>query len=349
LMNDWIQTCIKTHPHCRSDEHSQLPKRVLDVGTSQDFSVRLHLSSGEQVKYAALSHRWGKENLLKTTKNTLEARKQSIDWSDLSKTFQDAITLSRLLNLRYLWIDSLCIVQDDLADWEVESSKMASIYQNSYVTISANNSFGALLGERAKRKNHSGQLDVPVPGGTLVSINARAPIDHNKFFAGSLEGAMAGFDYDYPLSTRAWCFQERLLATRVLHFTDEEIVFECKTSCECECGSISHRQYSTPLKSLYNGIIQDIFAPTSFAPNEWEGWKMIVSPYIRKDLTDPRDVLPALAGVASRVQCDKLGRYFVGLWESQLAEGLFWYTEFVNSRQPVIESAPSFSWAALAG
>lgn len=57
--------------------------------------------------------------------------------SDLPPLFQDAIIITRQLGLRYLWIDSLCIIQDSLRDWETEAAKMASIYQNSYVTISA--------------------------------------------------------------------------------------------------------------------------------------------------------------------------------------------------------------------
>ena len=300
LMRNWIQQCIVNHPRCQTDYDGLLPKRVIDVGISAEGEVQLYESNGKRANYAALSHRWGQHILLTTTKSTLHARKQAIQWSGLSKTFQDAIILTRLMGLRYIWIDSLCIVQDDAIDWQIESSKMAIIYENSYVTISANNSTGMLLRPPAMRSSHSVQLETTDPDGKLQAIIIRSPIDHQKFFATSLEGVGVGgseWEHDYPLSKRAWCFQERLLATRILHFTEEEVVFECKTHCECECGSIVHQQYGTPLKNLYSGITRESFTPTGMAINAWDGWKRVVSPYIQKDITNPLDILPALAGL----------------------------------------------------
>jgi hypothetical protein len=227
---------------------------------------------------------------------------------------------------------------------------MASTYEKSYVTISANNSTGMLLGPPSMRRSHSVQLEATDPNGKLQAIIIRSPLDHEKFFTTSLEGVGVGgseWEHDYPLSKRAWCFQERLLATQILHFTEEEVVFECKTHCECECGSIVHKQYGTPLKNLYSGITEN-FTPTDMATTAWDRWKMVVSPYIQKDITNPLDILPALAGLASRAQSDELGQY-VGLWRNELARGLFWFADIVSSRKPLIKTAPSFSWALLAG
>jgi hypothetical protein len=349
LMRSWIQQCIMNHPRCQTDPHLLLPKRVIDVGISPEMIVRLYESNGDRANYASLSHRWGKSILLTTTKSTLLARKEAIEWSGLSKTFQDSITLTRWLGLRYLWIDSLCIVQDDSIDWQIESSNMAGIYEKSYVTFSANNSTGMLLGPPAMRKSHSVQLEVEDLEGKPHALIIRSPLDHEMFFASSLEGVGSEWERDYPLSKRAWCFQERLLATRILHFTDEEVVFECKTHCECECGSIVHRQYGTPLKKLYSGITQENFTPTGTATNRWEGWQMVVSPYAQKDITNSLDVLPALAGIASRVQSHELGQYVAGLWRNQLGRGLFWFADIISSRECPIKTAPTFSWASLAG
>ena len=87
--------------------------------------------------YIALSHCWGKAPIVRTTKDTLSRRRQGIDTSLLPPAFQDAILIARRLEVRYLWIDSLCIIQDDELDWQTESAKMSTIYQNALLTISA--------------------------------------------------------------------------------------------------------------------------------------------------------------------------------------------------------------------
>jgi len=124
------------HASCQSERIPRLPARVLElVGPTQ---VRLHVSKqNEAARYACLSHCWGSVQPLKTTRETIENFQRSIPWQDLPQTFRDAITVVDQLGLKYLWIDSLTIVQDDIEDWRLEGSKMAEIYRNSYVTISA--------------------------------------------------------------------------------------------------------------------------------------------------------------------------------------------------------------------
>ncbi|KAF2136519.1 uncharacterized protein K452DRAFT_343063 [Aplosporella prunicola CBS 121167] len=291
-----IHECIQKHADCKNEMNPVLPTRLLDIGTEKEPKVKLYETAGERRKYAALTHRWGKKILITTTKSTLAARKTAIAWSELSPTFQDAIKVTRMLDLRYLWIDSLCIIQDDADDWQVEASKMADIYEKAYVTISANTTTSSLLS--------------PSTTPTL------------------LEGIVGKTPADHLLASRAWCFQERLLATRLLHFTDAELVFECKAGCRCECES-PHRnstsaKQTTYLKNLYAGIVRpEYVARLHIAEDPWEGWKLVVGPYARKELTQPSDVLPALAGMAARMQSERLGRYVAGLWEAYLADGLF--------------------------
>lgn len=349
LMRSWVQDCILNHPNCQADGDSFLPKRVIDVGTSAKAEVHLHESEGQRANYAALSHSWGYNIILTTTKSTLHDNIDIIPWSGLSKTFQDAVTITRLMGLRYLWVDSLCIIQDDALDWQIESSKMAEIYEKSYVTISANTSSGTLLGPLATRKSDSVRLEATDPDDKSRTIIIRPHLDHEKFFARSLEGVGIGWEKDYPLSRRAWCFQERLLATRILHFTEGEVVFECKTHCSCECGSILYQKRGTLLKNLYSGVIAKRFTPTAIVENSWDGWQRIVGPYAQKDITNPLDILPALAGLASRAQSDDLGQYVAGLWAKKLPEGLFWSADIVSTKSPPIQTAPSFSWASLSG
>lgn len=123
LLESWIQGCLKNHPKCQAEDVPLLPKRVIDIGTSPADEITLHETNSHRAFYTALSHQWGKSQLLTTTSTTLSSRKSQIPWHSLSLTFQDAITLTRLLGVRYLWIDSLCIIQDDPVDWPASRPK----------------------------------------------------------------------------------------------------------------------------------------------------------------------------------------------------------------------------------
>jgi Heterokaryon incompatibility protein (HET) len=91
----------------------------------------------EKGQYVTLSHCWGQQKFLTTTKETLPLRTKGIEWDSMPRTFQDAATITRRLGFQYLWIDALCIIQDSEIDWETESAKMGSIYQDSVLTIAA--------------------------------------------------------------------------------------------------------------------------------------------------------------------------------------------------------------------
>jgi len=141
--HQWLQTCLGTHSSCFSDGNQadtlcSLPTRVLDVGPedgSQD--PKLHIPGSNLGQYAALSHCWGTHQTIKTTKATLLDRMQTIPFQILPKTFQDAVIVTRQLGLRYLWIDSLCIIQDCIDDWRYEAARMAAVYSNAVVTVAA--------------------------------------------------------------------------------------------------------------------------------------------------------------------------------------------------------------------
>ncbi|KAI0532973.1 heterokaryon incompatibility protein-domain-containing protein [Xylaria digitata] len=117
-----------------------LPKRVLLVGSKSDNTIKLIEGSKERVRYICLSHCWGNAESIKTTNRNITNHAIGISWSDLPRVYCDAITFCRELEVQYLWIDSLCIKQDDEEDWVEESSKIASIYENSYITLAATSS-----------------------------------------------------------------------------------------------------------------------------------------------------------------------------------------------------------------
>lgn len=106
-----------------------------------------HLQS-QDIRYVTLSHCWGGSLPLRTTKETVHLYSWEIPYELIPKTFHDALTITRALDVPYLWIDALCIIQDDHNDWQIEASKMKDVYSGSLITIAAThalNSFTRLL------------------------------------------------------------------------------------------------------------------------------------------------------------------------------------------------------------
>lgn len=127
--------CDTSHEQCRAASASPLPTRVLDLGDDQTRSIRLHLGHDEIERYTCLSHFWGRKPLLRTIASNLTAHTNSISWNSLPLTFQEGIIFTRKLNIRYLWVDSLFIVQDDDEDWRREGAKMATVCANAQLTM----------------------------------------------------------------------------------------------------------------------------------------------------------------------------------------------------------------------
>lgn len=136
LAASWIKECAESHQDYLRLEHTPLPTRVIQVGSDLEEPY-LYVSTQENADYIALSHCWGGMVPTTTTLATLEQHQREIRFSELPRTFRDAITVTRKLNIQYLWIDSLCIIQDSPDDWEREAAKMGTVYRNSLVCIAA--------------------------------------------------------------------------------------------------------------------------------------------------------------------------------------------------------------------
>jgi hypothetical protein len=149
LASMWLQRCLETHPNCNTDriEAPTLPTRVIDVGPPDGSRPPfLFLTNNSRGVYVTLSHCWGRIPFITTSSATLAAREAAIPLRDMPKTFQHAVYVSRTLRVRYLWIDSLCILQDSKRDWEIESSRMADYYTNALLTIAADDASDATKG-----------------------------------------------------------------------------------------------------------------------------------------------------------------------------------------------------------
>lgn len=150
LIRDWLDICEREHKHCTrkivtrfsnqdNDQESMLPTRAIDVKSSDGFSIRIRDNRGKPGKYLALSHRWngGPMPSWVTRTNSIESRRIWFPPLGLPSSIIDAIRVTRALGAQYLWIDSLCIIQDSSEDWDAEAARMADVYANAHLTIFA--------------------------------------------------------------------------------------------------------------------------------------------------------------------------------------------------------------------
>ncbi|KAF1985363.1 HET-domain-containing protein [Aulographum hederae CBS 113979] len=239
--SQWVEECNTNHNTC-AIRKAPLPRRVLDLAqTTTPGTIKRVETDGEHASYACLSYCWGTVLHFTTTKATLDARKSGIDILDLPKTFQDAILIVSGLGVRYLWIDCLCICQDDVKDWERESSKMASIYSNSYIAIAAaaavDSTQGCLIPRRPPRYV---EINLPTSAGADRSLLAfLRPANRAQDVKSYMTFS------DEPLSQRGWVLQERFFAPRTIHFASDQMYFECHQNFVSEDRILTNERYFT--------------------------------------------------------------------------------------------------------
>jgi len=350
----WLQHCTDTHKAgrgCPPNLEVPLPTRLLDVcleGPGAVDSVRLVETSGMSGTYACLSHCWGPRPLIRTLRGNYEQHKAGIANSSLPKTFQDAVTVARSLGIQFLWVDSLCIIQDDLDDWQKEAALMARIYQNGRIIIMASNSTGADTGCFTNGPRFlSKELSIVDADGKQHHARAREAIDHGG----------------WPILARGWVYQERMLSPRLVHFGHTELVFEClgdQPRCECSRAGIWDFQrfdFGRAVKQYEDfwTVSPDYWSGSLSGRHAWDNilrpimWKNVVQAYSQLDLTFGQDIFPALSGVVKQFQRHRDSKYIAGLWEDTLVEDMLW--ESFMSEQPRSPEwqSPTWSWASLSG
>lgn len=174
---DYLKACLKicteTHSLCKQVLSSS-PKRLLHIGMLGDGSVRLYETpDGFREPYIALSYCWGKSNVLKTESLNIQSLSQGFNLDQLPAAIQDAAHITQKLGLKYLWVDALCIIQDSKVDWEEQSAKMCSIYENAHLTVIASSSDTAnvsFLNQRVRPRT----FQYCIPGKPDIVLAARA-------------------------------------------------------------------------------------------------------------------------------------------------------------------------------
>ncbi|ERF70188.1 hypothetical protein EPUS_00376 [Endocarpon pusillum Z07020] len=346
----WVRECIEKHPDCKHEDESLLPSRVIDVGSyCGDETLRLRQCSGQKAPYVTLSHCWGPSNPARTTSACYNNYLKSIPLAGLPRTYRDAVAVTRFLGIRYLWIDSLCIIQDSTGDWEKECVKMSKTYENSTVTIA---------GPDAPHC-HAGFLDrQPKPAFPEFTFDYQSPTSKGT---GSIDMFYRGYkrgetklgprpESNSVLSSRAWALQERLLSRRVLYFGSQLMYWECLTN-------VRYENLHFPFIDNFwsRGEVEKVSFKRRQSKALWlRYWYNIVTTYSGTNLTFSNDKLPALSGVASKIH-NLLGyHYFAGLWKEDFPRGLAWYCSsyrraHLSPAEPIEFLAPSWSWASQDG
>lgn len=354
LTKAWIERCVKEHRFWDSIVSHQLPTRILELYDPSDpQAVRVCEPKGLEDKYISLNHRWGEREVLKLTRENKPELMQKIEWHKLPKTFQDALTFTHNLGVRYLWIDSLCIIQDDEDDWQRESSNMYSLYKNSYLTIAATGGFGPHDGLFTFAGNQYSLREISVTNsaGQTMTCKMRKTLpqlDNVKKF---------------PLLERGWVFQERILSPRFLHFGPQELLWECFETATCEC-TIADSEIRG--KREYVFLIGRQACDRCQLPGdhcagcEIHLWRNIVMEYSRLKLTFDDDILVALSGLVEQQKEFRRTEYVYGLWMDSLPLDLTWHVRrtidiFKLAEQDSVlppprlskRRAPTWSWASV--
>ncbi|KAF8454835.1 heterokaryon incompatibility protein-domain-containing protein, partial [Kalaharituber pfeilii] len=331
------------------------PTRVLDIGQNDAPQIRLVVTSElpkqDLLQYVALSHCWGGLMNMRLLVENYTAMKNSITVADLPQTFQDAISITRGIGIQYLWIDSLCILQDAPDDWTRESATMGLVYANAICTVSAtaaNNSEKGCFFPKKQFFDDPSCILRRQRGFSLVvrsSIQQQVPVVTEMFNE---------FVEQAPVTTRAWTFQERVLTSRILHFCDGFVFFECNTlrASEYHVDGVPYpRRSNVRTEGALVSATQVPQFGTISEPQQLEfhkSWYEMVERYSIRNLTEQKDKVMAIAGVGDFIQhCSGL-KFVAGLWEEILPFNLLWTLEGSPDKRPS-RSVPTWSWASVNG
>ncbi|KAK4446536.1 heterokaryon incompatibility protein-domain-containing protein [Podospora aff. communis PSN243] len=361
FMRHAIETCEITCPQ-QPNSSSFLPTRLLDLGIREAAEARLVSTSsfgvGCHVKYAALSYSWGTKDeataQLKTTTANLQQHQRGIKFESMSQVMRDAVVVCRLLCIRYLWMDAVCIIQDGESgshgsDWDKESEQMGEVFQHAHVTLcaassrSCQQSFLQGLQSRQLRRIefHSSLVNAATGHYSLTRVDSMT-------FARSLDDWRIFNALAFPLALetshwwkRGWVLQERHMSKRLLIFGNNMVYYICPYCKRSSNGLIQNAQPP----SLFSGVIQQLQSdPYTPALTYYNHFTELAMEYSALNLTYEADRLPAISGFAKRIGAVIGDRYLAGLWQRNLYRDLLWCWRNPDSPGPWKPEAPSWSW-----
>lgn len=355
-----LDYCIKEHDKCKASQDPHwYPERLLYLTQRKAGKDALQLVQTTHhipmSRYIALSHCWGSKSPLRTSKKNLSQFLEDISISDLPMTFRDCLTAARELGVHYIWIDSLCIVQDDRQDWARHARSMDKIYENALFTVAAvcsPNGQVPFLGPHAPSNRETWQaVNINIDAENVEPPKKANGLPQAQLKARKYEPYLFPDFFHGPLESRGWAWQERYLSVRIINFTKEEVRWHCKVSKTCECIGAVQPPDPQPQQR------QESQADDSDSLSIIQQWRSIVTAYSQRGLTYTTDRLPALSGAASRFSTSLQSEYLGGMWLSDFPRALAWYRrELTNCStgkpkmwRSLDNGVPSWSWASIHG
>ncbi|KAM0228896.1 hypothetical protein ACHAPO_010420 [Fusarium lateritium] len=363
IIRKWLDDCDRNHGGCKFKGNFSLPTRLIDVGSRGSPILCLVETADralEDTRYIALSHRWGdtQKHPPFCTRfkdptgrgHDIQSFKKAVPQADVPQTFKDAIDVTRRLGIRYLWIDSLCIIQGEGGDFNTEAKRMEDVFSCAYCVIAASRASNQLEGfirERPKRRF------VTIEQGQSSPLYICEAID--DFDGDVLEGA---------LNRRGWVLQERALARRTVYFADAQTYFECGEGVRCET--------LTKMQNTMADLLGDARFPEKAMRTQSRGLKIryfqaLYQQYSHLELTHIQDRPLAISGLESRLRKayrlrdDNWAKGGYGIFDDGPGHGLF-HRSLLWQRsdgEPVLElidfskrpehSVPTWSWMAFKG
>lgn len=348
-----IEACIrpddpsKGHQRCRYSRDVVLPTRVIDVS---GYTTKLQINETEaRGTYLALSYCWGKPNPKKQSRlselrlNNEQDLVKEIRLEELEQSVQDAILVTRELGYSYLWVDRLCIIQNCPDDKRREIGKMATTYKNAAITLAAGTAtracegFLGILPGKSPTYLPENHFDIPMKDGSVGTV--------------SLSGSP--YQPHHPLDERGWTLQEYMLSSRMLIFSDYQLLWQCQ---EIELQSVTGNdvglEYQQRIESLPWASFDEEGEP-SYGTHDSEKlylWKTIIAQYTQRQLTAPEDRLPAVTGITTELQKVWRDSHIYGHWERWFVQLLAWYKpDDERMKERHTKRAPSWSWVSLDG
>ncbi|KAK3386292.1 heterokaryon incompatibility protein-domain-containing protein [Sordaria brevicollis] len=342
----WLKDCLANHPECHSSEETLLPRRVIRIGENYTDIRLVQHDSPTLGQYNCLSHCWGGAQPLITTTHNIAQHLERIEWNSIPKTFQDAIKFTAHLGISYIWIDSLCIIQDSAHDWAEESAKMCSIYENGHLTIAATAASNGTGGLPVRESSNFVRLT------GITSGTESKPFEILAYFELGLGEHPFPTNYRTPSLSRGWVHQEMILSPRVIHFAKKELLWECKTGGTCQCPQPPPFRSTFFKQAHYQALLHPSPEKSLLLTRQWH---TIIESYSRLKLSFAGDKFPALSGLAQQMSKTRGPevRYLAGLWSDSLLTDLLWTAAYVWSLHAIDRilqanewRAPSWSWAA---
>lgn len=371
MVQTWLKDCTENHRDCNqgTPETSWLPTRLIDIGKSQQCIPRLVTSNSiradaSNIRYIALTHRWDSKPLLKLTSQNLQSLEREVPVQSLSAVFSELLQFTKSLGIRFLWIDSLCILQDSKADWQRESLLMSKVYEYAYCNVAATaaaDGYNGLFVERDALQHSPFKM-------TFKWKNyekAYYCLYSNLWHIGVTTS---------PLNRRGWVLQERLLSPRTISF-NTQLFWECRSLKACEA-------FPKGLGPNADLESEDVDEAGELCPKSWRRiasetstryapWARIIEQYMVSGLTVASDKLIAVSGIAQAMRSVVNDNYVAGLWERNLLFDLLWYVAprwngegissfraptyqgiglyFISKTFKLTFTAPSWSWASVEG